>query len=328
MTNFKDQVVVVTGGTAGVGFAAAEAFMRAGARTVVLSRDEDRVHRTVEIFRNAGGDAMGLAIDVADREAVERAADHIEATFGPIDVWVNNAMLTVFGEFSGMTPNEFERVTSVTYLGTVWGTQAALKRMLPRNHGTIVQVGSALAYQSIPLQSAYCGAKHAVRGFTNSVRCELAKHKSAVKVTMVQLAAFNTPQFDWARSHLDANPRPLPPVYTPAFAARAILHSIAKPRREYWVGWPTMKTILGARLAPPIAESMAVKQAFDGQKSDETVGPRDGNLFTPVTRAPEAEGRFASESRQTSWQWWYTTHRAVAAVLAAVLVILIVVLVT
>ena len=326
MTSFRDQVVVVTGGTAGVGFAAAEAFMQAGARTVVLARDEDRVRGTVETFRKAGADAMGLAIDVADRDEVERAADEIEATVGPIDVWVNNAMLTVYGEFSSLTAEEFERVTAVTYLGTVWGTQAALKRMLPRNRGSIVQVGSALAYQSIPLQSAYCGAKYAVRGFTNSVRCELAKHKSAVKITMVQLAAFNTPQFDWARSRLEANPRPLPPVYSPAFAARAILHAVAKPRREYWVGWPTMKTILGARLVPPIADAMAVRQAFDGQKSDDMIGPRDGNLFQPITRIHGAEGRFAAESRRSSWQWWYTTHRALAAGLAALLVVLIVAL--
>ncbi|MBN1238993.1 MAG: SDR family oxidoreductase [Gammaproteobacteria bacterium] len=313
----KDKVVVVTGGTAGVGYAAAEAFARAGARTAVISRDAERVRRTVAALQAVGGDVHGFALDVSDSAAVQRAAEEIETRLGPIEVWVNNAMTTVFGRFADMKPEEFERVTANTYLGTVWGTHAALTHMLPRNRGTIVQVGSALAHQSIPLQSAYCGAKHAVRGFTNAVRCELVRQKSAVRLTMVQLSAFNTPQFDWARSYLEYNPRPLAPVFAPEIAARAILRAATQPRREYWVGWPAMKTIIGSRLLPRLADAMAARQAFDGQMSDEPSPPRDGNLFTPVPRAPGAEGRFGAETRATSAQWWITSHRLAAAVAAA-----------
>jgi NAD(P)-dependent dehydrogenase (short-subunit alcohol dehydrogenase family) len=321
--DLKDKVVVVTGGTAGVGYAAAAAFARAGARTVVISRDEDRVRGTVAALGNGGADVHGFTLDVADAAAVERAVEDVETRLGPIDVWVNNAMTTVFGSFVDMTPAEFERVTANTYLGTVWGTQAALKRMLPRDRGTIVQVGSALAHQSIPLQSAYCGAKHAVRGFTNAVRCELKKHKSGVRLTMVQLSAFNTPQFDWARSHLDSNPRPLAPVFHPDLAASAILRAATDPRREYWVGWPATKTIIGSRLLPAVADALAARQAFDGQMSNESSPPRAGNLFEPVPRAAGAEGRFGGETRTSSWQWWLTSHRlATAAALAGAVVLL------
>ena len=283
----------------------------------MISRDGQRVHRTVEALRAVGGEVLGLTLDAADAAAVERAADEVETRFGPIDVWVNNAMTTVFGQFAGMTPAEFERVTANTYLSAVWGTHAALKRMLERDRGTIVQVGSALAHQSIPLQSAYCGAKHAMRGFTNSVRCELVRRKSGVRITMVQLSAFNTPQFDWARSHLDSNPRPLAPVFAPEIAAQAILRAANSPRREYWVGWPAMKTILGSRLLPALADALSARQAWDGQMSDQPSGPRDGNLFAPVERAPGAEGRFGSETRSTSWQWRLTSHRLATGAAAA-----------
>lgn len=308
----SDKVVVVTGGTAGVGYATAAAFVREGARTVVMSRDADRVRDTVAAL-GGSGHIHGYTVDVSDAAAVERTADEIETRLGPIEVWVNNAMTTVFGTFASMTPEEFERVTANTYLGAVWGTHAALKRMLRRDRGTIVQVGSALAHQSIPLQSAYCGAKHALRGFTNSVRCELARENSGIRVTMVQLSAFNTPQFDWARSHLDCNPRPLAPVFSPDLAARAIVRAAARPRREYWVGWPAAKTILGSRLLPQVSDWLAVRQAYDGQLSDEPSPPRDGNLFDPVSRAAGAEGRFGSETRTSSWQWWVTSHRRVSA---------------
>ena len=324
-SELKGKVAVVTGGTAGVGYAVAVELARHGAITVVASRDAERVRSTVERLVSEGHGAHGWTLDVADAQAVEHAAGEIEARVGPIEVWVNNAMTTVFGRFPDMSAEEFEKVTANTYLGTVNGTRAALKRMLARDRGTIVQVGSALAHQSIPLQSAYCGAKHAVRGFTNSLRCELMKEGSAVRVSMVQLSAFNTPQFDWARSYLNRKPRPLAPVFAPELAARAIVRAALKPRREYWVGWPAMKTIIGARLLPWLTDRLAARQAYDGQFSNEPGAPRPGNLFEPVPREAGAAGRFVAETKSSSLQWWMSAHRvriiaaamAVLAVLAA-----------
>jgi NAD(P)-dependent dehydrogenase (short-subunit alcohol dehydrogenase family) len=320
MDELSDNVVVVAGGTAGVGYAAAVEFARWGATTVVLSRDPERVHETVAALRSAGHEAHGWPVDVSDAGALERVTEEIEAKVGPIDVWVNNAMTTVFGRFADMTPEEFDKVTANTYLGTVNGTRSALRRMLRRNRGTIVQVGSALAHQSIPLQSAYCGAKHAVRGFTNALRCELMKERSSVRLTMVQLSAFNTPQFDWARSYLDRNPRPLAPVFAPELAARAIVRAAVTPRREYWVGWPAMKTIIGSRFLPAFADWLAARQAYDGQFSSEPASPRAGNLFEPVPRPAGATGRFDAETKPKSMQWWLSAHRAsVGAAAVAVL---------
>lgn len=316
--DLQGKVAVVTGGTAGVGYAASAAFAQAGALTVVISRDPDRVQETVEALIAAGGKAHGFALDVSDAAAVDRAADEIESKLGSIEVWVNNAMTTVYGTFASMTAAEFAQVTANTYLGTVYGTHAALRFMLPRDRGTIVQVGSALAYQSIPLQSAYCGAKYAVRGFTNAVRCELMKHGSKVRMTQVHLSAFNTPQFDWARSHLDSNPRPLAPVFSPELAASAILRAALRPRREYWVGWPAMKTIIGSRMLPALADWLAVRQAYTGQMSDEPSPPRPGNLFEPVPRSAGAVGRFGAETRPASMQWFMTSHRLAVAVVGAV----------
>jgi short-subunit dehydrogenase len=312
------KVVVLTGATAGVGYATALAFARARARLFIVSRDSARVRQTVATLRE-WTEAAGTAVDVADAAAVDRLADEAETALGPIDVWVNNAMTTVFSPFAAMTCPEFAQVTANTYFGTVWGTHAALKRMLPRDTGVIVQVGSALAYQAIPLQSAYCGAKHGIRGFTNAVRCELKYQKSAVRITMVQLSAFNTPQFDWARSHLQRNPRPLAPVFSPDLAAQAVVYAARRPRAEYWVGWPAMKTIIGSRLLPRVADWLASRQAYEGQMSDEQVGPRDGNLMRPVARDAGAAGRFGAESKRRSWQWWMTTHRAVAYATAALI---------
>ena len=323
-SELKGRVAVVTGGTAGVGYAVAVELARQGAVTVVLSRDMGRVRMTVETLRSEGYDAHGWSVDVADAHAVEQATGEIEERIGPIDVWVNNAMTTVFGRFADMSAEEFDKVTANTYLGTVNGTRAALKHMLPRDRGTIVQVGSALAHQSIPLQSGYCGAKHAVRGFTNSVRCELMKERRAVRLSMVQLSAFNTPQFDWARSHLDRKPRPLAPVFAPELAARAIVRAALKPRREYWVGWPAMKTIIGARLVPWLTDRLAARQAYDGQFSDEPAAPRPGNLFEPVPREAGAAGRFAAETRSASLQYWMSAHRAwIGATAVAVLAALV-----
>lgn len=320
MSTLRNKVVVVTGGTAGVGFAASVEFARRGARTVVMSRDADRVRQTVAALCDAGYDAHGWVVDVSSAAVVEQAAGEIERTIGPIDVWVNNAMTTVFGRFADVSAAEFDRATANTYLGTVNGTRAALKRMLPRDRGTIVQVGSALAHQSIPLQSAYCGAKHAIRGFTNSLRGELMKEGRSVRLTMVQLSAFNTPQFDWARSHLDRKPRPLAPVFAPGIAGRAIVHAAIAPRREFWVGWPAMKTIIASRLLPAVTDWFAARQGYEGQFSGELASPRPGNLFAPVPRDAGAEGRFGAETNPSSAQWWLNENRvAIGATALAVL---------
>ncbi|HEX5420573.1 MAG TPA: SDR family oxidoreductase [Gammaproteobacteria bacterium] len=301
------KVVVVTGGTAGVGFAAASAFRARGATTVVLSRNRERV---AEAAAKLGGDgrAYGWPVDMSLPEEVRAAASRIESEIGPIAIWVNNAMTTVFGRFIDMSLEEFAKATANTYLAAVNGTHAALEHMLPRNRGTIVQVGSALAYQPVPLQSAYCGAKHAIRGFTNAVRCELMHEHSRVRLTMVQLSAFNTPQFDWARSYLDHEPRPLPPVFEPELAAEAIVRAAFHPTREYWVGWPAAKTIIGSRMLPELADRVAAKKGFEGQLG-RPGAPRDGNLFESVPRKPGARGRFEDEASMRSRQWWISTHR-------------------
>ena len=305
--SLQNKVVVVTGGTAGVGRAAVTAFARAGAKVAALSRDPQRVQSVTAALRGQG---RGFVVDVSDFEALERTAAEIERTLGPIDVWVNNAMTTVFGRFADMRPEEFAKVTQNTYLGTVYGTGAALRRMLPRNHGVIVQVGSALAFQSIPLQSAYCGAKHGIRGFTNALRCELKADHSRVRVAMVHLSAFNTPQFEWARSYLPKHPRPLAPIFEPSLAAEAIVRAAARPRREYWVGWPAVKAIWASRLVPALAERRAAAIAIDGQMlDDEPCNPRAGNLFEPVPRAATPEGRFSKDTLVRSAQWRFSKYR-------------------
>jgi NAD(P)-dependent dehydrogenase (short-subunit alcohol dehydrogenase family) len=304
--NLRNRVVVVTGGTAGVGHAAATGFARLGARVVVLSRDAERVSAAARQIEGA----EGRVVDMSDYRAVDEAATDIEESVGPIDVWVNNAMTTVFGRFMDMNPAEFAKVTANTYLGAVNGTYAALKRMRERDRGAIVQVGSALAFQSIPLQSAYCGAKHGIRGFTNAVRCELIAERSHVTLSMVHLSAFNTPQFDWARSRLADEPRPLGTIFDPAVAADAIVRAARRPpRRELWVGWPAVKAIWASRLVPGLAERIAAKIAISGQMTDEPAPPRAGNLFEPVPRAPGAEGRFWNEERHRSIQWSLSKHR-------------------
>src|SRR5687768_14384010 len=236
------EVAVVAGGSAGVGRAAVNAFARRGYRVAVLARDPERVERACADVRAAGGHALAIALDVADANQVEQAAARIERELGPIAVWVNNASTTVFARALDMPAEEYERVTQVSYLGVVHGTLAALRRMHERDRGTIVQTGSALAYRSIPLQSAYCAAKAAIRGFTDSVRCELIHDRSNVRLTMVQLSAFNTPQFDWARSKLPRKLQPVPPIFQPEIAAEAIVWAATHSRREWWVGWPAVKT--------------------------------------------------------------------------------------
>jgi len=254
---------------------------------------------------------------VADADAVERAADEIEKTLGPIDVWVNDAMVSVFARFLDTTAEEFHRVTQVTYLGYVHGTQAALRRMLPRNRGTIVQVGSALAYRSIPLQSAYCAAKHAVHGLCGSLRTELRHDKSRVHITEVQLPAVNTPQFGWSRAKLPRQPQPVPPIFQPELVADAVVFAAEHRRREIWLAWPSVKAILSDKLAPAIGDIYLARRGFDLQLTSEPVRPgRPDDLYEPVSGDPGARGAFDARAKSFSLAWWLNKHRgAVAAAL-------------
>ena len=305
------EVVVVTGASAGIGRATARAFGARGAAVGLIARGRDGLEGARREVEAAGGRALVLPVDVADAEQVEAAADQVEATFGPIDVWVNDAMVTVFGPVDAITAAEFRRVTEVTYLGTVHGTKAALKRMRPRDRGAIVQVGSALAYRSIPLQAPYCAAKSAIRGFTDSLRCELLHDGCDVHLTMVQLSAFNTPQFDWARNHMEREPQPLQPIFQPELAADAIVWAAHHRRREVWVGWPAVKAILGQRVMPGVLDRMLAHSAYGGQLSDRPVRPgRPDNLRDPVPGDHGARGRFSARARPHSWQFWATSHAA------------------
>ncbi|MGX2031118.1 SDR family oxidoreductase [Methylocaldum gracile] len=318
-------VVVITGASAGVGRATAVEFARRGARVAVLSRGADGLEGARRDIRQAGGTALVIPADVSDPDQVEQAAGRVEQELGPIDIWINCAMATVFSPVSAMTPAEFKRVTEVTYLGYVYGTMAALKRMRQRNRGTIVQVGSALAYRAIPLQSAYCGAKFAIRGFTDALRSELIHDRSEIRLTMVQIAAFNTPQFDWARIHINRNPQPVPPIFQPEVAARGIVHAAYHPRREFWIGWPTVKTILGNKLVPGFLDRYLADKAYEGQLGPEPLpSNRPDNLFDPVPGDHGAHGRFDNRARPWSWQLWANMHRgwlAAGATLVAALAV-------
>jgi NAD(P)-dependent dehydrogenase (short-subunit alcohol dehydrogenase family) len=309
------EIVVVTGASAGVGRATAVEFARRGAAKVaLLARGADRLEGARRDVEGAGAQALLLEVDVADADAVDNAASAVEAQLGPIDVWVNNAMATVFSRFLEITPDEFRRATAVTYLGYVWGTLAALRRMRSRNRGTIVQVGSALAYRGIPLQAPYCGAKHAIQGFTESVRCELVHDGIDVHLTMVQLPALNTPQFDWGRAKLPKRPQPVPPIFQPEIGARAIVWAARHRRRELYVGLSTSRAIVGDKVAPAFADLYLAKTGFEAQQTPEPVeANRADNLFEPVPGDPGTHGRFDAESRAGSGHLWWTTHRDLAA---------------
>jgi short-subunit dehydrogenase len=303
-------VVAVTGASAGVGRATARAFARDGADIGLIARGRDRLEATRREIEAAGRRAVVAEADVADPEQVEAAAQRIEEELGPIDVWVNNAMATVFAPVSDTTPEEFRRATEVTYLGSVWGTMAALRRMRPRDRGVIVQVGSALAYRGIPLQGAYCGAKHALQGFLESLRAELLHEGSNVHVTMVQLPALNTPQFTWSRAKLPHSPQPVPPIFQPEVAADAIVWASRHPRRELMVGWPTVKAIVGNALVPSIADRYLAHNAYAAQQTDEPVDPaRRDNLFEPVPGDQGAHGPFDENARPQSVQFRLSKHR-------------------
>jgi NAD(P)-dependent dehydrogenase (short-subunit alcohol dehydrogenase family) len=277
------KVVVVTGASAGIGRAAARRFAGESYDVALIARGREGLEAAASEVEHAGARPLVVPCDVADAAAVEAAAERIESELGPIDVWVNNAMVSVFSPIKEMEPREFQRVTEVTYLGYVYGTLAALKRMLPRDFGTIVQVGSALAYRSIPLQSAYCAAKHAVVGFTDALRCELIHDGSQVHVTVVHMPAVNTPQFAWVKSRLPNKPQPVPPIYQPEVAADAILFAAQHRRREMWVGGPTVRAIVADKIVPGLLDKYLARNGYDSQQTDEPVSPhRQNNLWQPV----------------------------------------------
>lgn len=314
----RAQVVVITGASAGVGRATARAFAQRGARIGLLARGHNGLAGTCRDVEAAGGRALAIPTDVADAVQVESAAAQVESAFGPIDVWVNNAMVSVFSPVKEMHPDEYRRVTEVTYLGQVYGTLSALRRMLPRDRGTIVLVGSALAYRGIPLQSAYCAAKHAVQGFSDSLRCELLHDRSQVRLTMVQMPALNTPQFGWVKSRLPNKAQPVPPIYQPEVAAEAILWAADHGPRELNVGWSTLEAEVADKVAPGFADRYLARTGYDSQQADEAADPdQPNNLWTPVPGDHGAHGSFDGHARRHSSQLWAATHGAlVCATLA------------
>lgn len=307
----KREVVVVTGGSAGCGRAIVEEFARHKAKIAVLARGEDRLVDTVLEVTRLGGEAIAIPTDVADAESVDRAASKTEERFGPIDIWVNCAMASMVSQIRDMEPQEFKRVTEVTYLGVVWGTMSALKRMLTRDRGAIIQIGSALAYRSIPLQSAYCGAKSAIRGFTDSLRSEIIHNRSNIKVSMVQMPAMNTPQFDWIRSRLPRKAQPVPPIYQPDVAARAVYFAAHHHPRELFVGFSTLEAIWGQKIVPGTLDRYLADKAWEGQMTGEADDPdRPDNLFEPVTGHFGAHGRFDDRSKTSSFESWLAEKMA------------------
>lgn len=303
-----------------MGRATVREFAARGAWIGLIARGLDGLEAAKREVEDAGGRALVLPCDVADVAVVDGAAARVERELGPIDIWINNAMVSVFSPIRDMTPAEFRRVTDVTYLGIVHGTLAALRYMTPRDRGTIVQVGSALAYRGIPLQAAYCAAKHAVQGFTESLRCELLHDGCRVHVTMVQLPALNTPQFGWVKSRLPRKAQPVPPIFQPEVAARAIYYAAYSRRREINVGWPTVKAVWGNTIAPGVADRYLARVGYDAQQTSEPASPnRPHNLWQPVPGDHGAYGTFGDRAKQFSVHWWLNSHRVLAGtVLAAV----------
>lgn len=307
------KVVVITGASAGVGRATAQAFARKRAKVVLLARGREGLEGAKREVEELGGKALMVQTDVSDAAQVERAADLAEENFGPIDIWVNNAMVSVFSPVSEMLAEEYQQVTNVTYLGFVYGTLAALRRMRRRNRGVIVQVSSALAYRSIPLQSAYCAAKHAMVGFTDSLRCELIHDKSKIHLTVVDMPALNTPQFEWSRSRMPRRAQPVPPIFQPEVAAKAILYAARRYPRELWVAGPTLMAIGGNRIAPGLLDHYLARTAYDAQQTNEPDVPHPDNLFQPVPRDFGAHGRFDDRALYRSWELW--TRRRLRGIL-------------
>ncbi len=317
------RVVVITGASAGVGRATAHAFAREGAHIALIARGRAGLEGASREVEDLGGTALALPLDVADAAAVENAAQEIEQRLGPIDVWVNDAMASVFSPIKEMTADDFKRVTEVTYLGYVYGTLAALKRMLPRDSGVIIQVGSALAYRGIPLQAAYCAAKHAIQGFVDSLRCELIHDKSNVRVTMIEMPALNTPQFSWVKSRLPRKAQPVPPIFQPEVAAEAILYASHYARREIFVGMPTVAAITVNKVFPGLLDHYLARTGYDSQQHDGPEDPnRPNNLWEPVDAEKDhgTHGSFDLRATDHSPQLWTSMHRtwlfAAALVLA------------
>jgi NAD(P)-dependent dehydrogenase (short-subunit alcohol dehydrogenase family) len=316
--DLRGKVVVVTGASGGVGRATARLLGQRGAAVALLARGEQGLHAAADEVAAAGGRPLPIAVDIADQQAVDDAAAQVEDTLGPIDVWINVAFSTLFAPFHEIKPDEFERATRVTYLGYVWGTMAALRRMRPRDRGVIVQTGSAIAYRGIPLQSVYSGAKHAIQGFTEALRCELLHENSGVRITMVQLPAVNTPQFDWVLSRLAKHPRPVPPIYQPEVAANALVHAATHPgRREYWVGGSTVLTLLADKVAPGLLDRYLGRTGYGSQLVDEPAPDDTENLWEPADgdegRDHGAHGSFDDDAHRHSPQVWASQHHGVLA---------------
>ena len=317
--DLSGKIVAITGASAGVGRATVRSFAERGATIGLLARGEDGLKAARREVEAAGGGAIDLPCDVSDADAVEQAADAIERELGPIDIWVNNAMVGVFDEFLDVGPEDFRRVTDVTYLGAVNGTRSALRRMTARDRGTIVQVGSALAFRGIPLQAAYCGAKHAIQGFSESVRTELLHRRSSVRIVQVHLPALNTPQFHWVKTDLERHPQPVPPIYQPEVAARAIVWAATHRRRQLFVGAPTVLTVWAERFVPGLLDRYLGRTGYDGQQATWPIEPdRPDNLYAPVSGDPGAHGEFDDVARSRSLQLWATTHRPLVGAAVAV----------
>jgi len=307
-------VAVVTGGSAGLGRAIVRELAESGYDVAILARGQDGLDGAVHDVEALGSRGLGISTDVADRRAVESAADRVEAELGPIDLWVNNAMVGVFSEFLSTDPDDFERATAVNYLGVVNGTRAALSRMVPRDSGAVIQIGSALAHRGIPLQAAYCGAKHAALGFTESVITELLHNKSAVTVSMVDMPALNTIQFNWVKSQLPDHPQPVPPIWQPEVGARIVADVARKPRRSTWVGESTYATVLGNRFIAPFLDRYLASTGYDGQQSPETKDPMlPTNLYEPIPGDQGARGLFSDRSRDSSPAIWAIQNRGTVA---------------
>ncbi|MBV9690135.1 MAG: SDR family oxidoreductase [Ktedonobacteraceae bacterium] len=320
MKSDPPKVVVITGASAGVGRAIARAFARQGAHIGLLARGHEGLEGARRDAEQCGGKALAIPTDVADPAQVEAAAAQVEQTFGAIDIWVNDAMASVFSPVKEMKPEEYKRVTEVTYLGTVYGTLAALRRMLPRDKGRIIQIGSALAYRGIPLQSAYCGSKHAIQGFTESLRAELIHDKSNVKITMVQLPAVNTPQFGWVKSRLAHKAQPVPPIYQPEVIAEGVTYVAEHYRRQLFIGTSTVIAIQGNKLAPGYADHYLGRTGFQSQQTDQPEDAnRPNNLWAPVDEDRDygAHGTFDDRARSSSLQLWADTHRSLLGLVAA-----------
>ena len=311
MAEERAETVVVTGASAGIGRAVAHEFARHGARVALVARGEEGLEEVRREVESLGGQALVLPTDVADASQVEAAAEAAEEQLGPFDVWVNDAMATIFAPFRETSAEEFTRATQVTYLGAVYGTMAALKRMLLRDRGTVVQVGSALSYRAIPLQAAYCGAKFGMRGFTDSVRTELMHDKSNVWITMVQLPAVNTPQFNWCRTKLPDHPQPVPPIFQPEVPARAVYFAAHRRRREVYCGWPAVQAIEGNKFLPRLADWYLARKGFSSQQvQGKPVDPgRPSNLFEPVPQESATHGSFDDKAKTRSLQLWATMNR-------------------